>query len=444
MLQGEETGNAPMDFKEIALTSDESGHSINSNQVFSPDDQWIVYDARNFDNMITSTGSIRMVNVNTSEIKELYTTINQTEFGPGVGAVSFSPKENKVLFIHGIRNATEKNPYGFARRTGVAVNLKHPLQPIFMDARNVVSPFTAGALRGGTHAHSWSGDGDWISFTYNDYVMEQLSKTDPRVKDLRTIGIMVPHAKVTVPYHTSFENNDGEMFSVLVVNVTETPQPGSDEIDRAFDECWVGKNGYVKTDGSRQHRAIAFQGNILTSAGAVKTECFIVDLPEDITKPRDNAPLQGTENTRPNVPAGVVQRRITHTEHGMEGPRSWVRSTTDGRMVAFLMKDKEGVVQVFGVSPNGGDIKQLTANKFPIQGQFNFSPDNRYLAYTADNSVFITDLEEGKTKRMSPKAGDAEKPVGAVVWSSNGKILAYNRYVQSKNGNFIQIFLLKN
>lgn len=243
MLQEEGSSHTPLDFKEVALTSDESGHSINSNQVFSPDNKWIVYDVRNFDNMITSTGSIRMVNVDTAEIKELYTTINQTEFGPGVGAVSFSPKENKVLFIHGIRNATEKNPYGFTRRTGVAVDLKHPLQPIFMDARNVFSPFTPGALRGGTHAHSWSGDGKWISFTYNDFVIEQLSKTDNHVKDLRTIGIMVPDKKVTVPYHTSFENNDGEMFSVLVVNVTETPKPGTDEIDRAFDrsEERVGK-----------------------------------------------------------------------------------------------------------------------------------------------------------------------------------------------------------
>jgi hypothetical protein len=444
MLQGEESEtNTPLDFKEVVLTSNESGHSINSNQVFSPDDQWIVYDTRNFDNMITSTGSIRMVNINTREVKELYATINQTEFGPGVGAASFSPKENKVLFIHGIRNATEKNPYSFTRRTGVAVDLKHPLQPIFMDARNVFNPFTPGALRGGTHAHSWSGDGKWLSFTYNDYVIEQLSKTDSSVKDLRTIGIMAPHQKVTVPYHTSFENNDGEMFSVLVVNVTETPKPGTDEIDRAFDECWIGKNGYQKQDGSKQERAIAFQGNVITSAGKVKTECFVVDLPADVSKARTNAPLEGTASTRPNVPAGVVQRRITHTENGMEGPRSWVRSTNDGKMIAFLMKDKGGIVQIFGVSPNGGDIQQLTSNEFPIQGQFNFSPDNRYLAYTADNSVFITDLLAQQTKRMTPKVEDGDKPVGAVVWSNNGKTLAYNRYVKSKNGNFVQIFLLK-
>lgn len=48
-----------MNFKETQLTFDESGHSIHNYQVFSPDDQWIVYDVRNHDSLITSTGSIR-------------------------------------------------------------------------------------------------------------------------------------------------------------------------------------------------------------------------------------------------------------------------------------------------------------------------------------------------------------------------------------------------
>jgi hypothetical protein len=38
--------------------------------------------------------------------------------------------------------------------------------------------------------------------------MGQLSKTDVHVKDLRTIGIMVPLKKVRVADHTSFENNN--------------------------------------------------------------------------------------------------------------------------------------------------------------------------------------------------------------------------------------------
>lgn len=63
-----------MNFKETQLTFDESGHSIYNHQVFSPDDQWIVYDVRNHDNHITSTGSICMVNDVSTEIKELYST----------------------------------------------------------------------------------------------------------------------------------------------------------------------------------------------------------------------------------------------------------------------------------------------------------------------------------------------------------------------------------
>src|SRR5690606_16502671 len=123
----------------------------------------------------------------------LYRTANQTEAGPGVGAATFSPVEDRVLFIHGIRNADASGPYGMTRRTGVAIDIARPGEPVFMDARDIVPPFTKGALRGGTHAHSWSGDGQWISFTYNDYVMEQLGKADMAIRDLRTVGIMVPH-----------------------------------------------------------------------------------------------------------------------------------------------------------------------------------------------------------------------------------------------------------
>jgi hypothetical protein len=99
-----------MNFTERQLTADASGHTIHQIQCFSSDDQWIVYDTRNDDGKIGSTGSIAMVNVETGEIKDLYHTKNQTEFGPGVGAVTFSPSEEKVLFIHGVRNADEERP----------------------------------------------------------------------------------------------------------------------------------------------------------------------------------------------------------------------------------------------------------------------------------------------------------------------------------------------
>lgn len=431
-------------FKLMQLTHGSGGHTIHNTQSFSPNDEWIVYDTRNADSMIGSTGSIAMVNTETGEIRDLYHTKNQTAYGPGVGAVTFSPMRDRVLFIHGMRNANKNNPYSFTQRTGVAIDVANPFYPIFMDARNIVSPFTPGALRGGTHAHTWSADGKWISFTYNDYIMEQLSKRDSTVKDLRTVGVMVSEHPVKVPADSAGENNDGEMFAVVVAKVTENPTPGSDEISKAFDEGWIGTNGYQKTDGSWQHRAIAFQGEVKNADGTNKTEVFVVDLPEDLTKALPGFPLEGTASSRPSVPAEVLQRRITFSQNGVVGTRHWLRTTPDGKLIAFLSRDEKGIVQIFGVSPNGGKISQLTFNAHSIQGTFNFSPDGKLLAYLCDGHIYISDLKKGASRQITPRYSKEEQPTGGVVWSHNGKMIAFNKYVKDKSGNpFLQIFLLK-
>lgn len=429
-------------YKDVQLTSDQAGHVIHNTQVFSPDDEWIVFDSRNNENAIGSTSTVGMVNVKTKEIKYLYKTNNQTEYGPGVGAVTFSPKEDKVLFIHGIRNASKDRPYGFTRRTGIAIDIKHPLEPIFMDARDIIPPFTPGALRGGTHAHTWSGDGKWISFTYNDFIIEQLSKTDSSIKDLRTIGIMIP-GEVSVATDSTMENHSGKMFSVLIAPVTENPKPGSDEIDKAFDEGWIGNNGYVHSDGKRQTKAIAFQGNIRNKEGKTLTEVFVADLPEDILMHTRGVTIEGTTKTRPNVPTGISIRRITYTKEGLSGPRFWLRTTPDGSTIGFLSTDAGGIIQIFGVSPNGGEIKQLTHNDSSVEGPFNFSPDGKWLAYCTDNRVFITDLKTGETKPITQPANDNDKPIGAPVFSNSGKLIAYNKYVADQGRNFVQVFLNK-
>ena len=432
-------------FKIMQLTFENSGHTIHNTQCFSPDDKWILFDTRNNDTMIASTGNISMVNTQTGRIRELYHTKHQTLFGPGVGAATFSPVANRVLFIQGVRNSNENNPYGFTRRTGVAIDISKPFQSIFMDARNITPPFIAGALRGGTHAHNWSADGKWISFTYNDYVMQQLEKKDSAVKDLRTVGVMVPGHPVDVPYDASEENNSGEMFSVVVANVTQNPQPGSDEINKASDEGWIGANGYQKSDGSWQHRAIAFQGEVINYEGTKKAEVFVVDLPEDLTKARPGQPLEGTNISRPGVPEGVLQRRITYTSNGIQGPRHWLRCTSDGKLIAFLSKDDKGITQLFGVSPKGGKIRQLTFNSYPVQGPFNFSPDGKYVAYLADNSVFITVVQTGKSQRLTQRSSNEEQVTGSVVWSNRGGMLAFNKYVKDRKVDkvFLQIFIIK-
>ncbi len=429
------------DKREVQLTSSEIGHTLNTGQVFSANNDWIVFDNRNNDGDIKITGSIGIVNVKTGEEKTIYTVSNQTQYGPGVGAASFSPKENKVIFIQGIRNADEQRPYDFTRRTGVAIQIDTPEQPIFMDARNIERPFTPGALRGGTHAHSWSGDGKMISYTYNDYVIEQLAKTNPKVKDLRTIGLMFPK-KVQVPNISNLENNNGEMFAVLAATVVENPKFGSDEIDKAFDECWIGKEGYVKSDGTPQRKAIAYQGNVKDSKGNTITEIFVADIVDDLASSEFDESIAGTENTRPNVPNGIGQRRVTFTEKGAKGPRHWLRSSADGSQIFFLSEDDKGLIQVYAVSPNGGVFKQITNNDFSITSPINISPDGSYLSYIADQSVFITEVSAGVSERLTSKYAAPEQLNGAVVWSNDGNTLAFNRYVKSEKGIFMQIFLL--
>jgi hypothetical protein len=432
--------------QEIQLTHGAYGHMLNSNQVFSPDDEWIVYDTRNDQTHISRTCCIEKVNFKTAEVVRLYSAPAQTAHGPGVGAAAWHPTRSKIIFIHGLLNSDESKPYGFTRRFGAILDDAVPFRIVPAEARTVAEPLVPGALRGGTHAHSWSGDGEWISFTYNDHLLEKLEQTaGSKVKDLRTIGVMSPARGVTVR-NGSNENFSGIYFSVVAAIVTETPAPGTDEIEKAFDECWVGTNGYLNSEGVRQKRAVAFQGHVRNTDGSLLTEIFVSDIPEDVTVPQAGMRLEGSLEKRPTVPKGLVQRRVTYTTErkypGLQGPRFWLRSSPDGSKLYFLMKDKEAVVQVYEVNTVGGPERQVTTLTSSVQAQFNISPDGTKLALIADNSVWICEITSGKLTRLTPPTSEASAPVLAVIWNNRGDALVYNRYTESTQGNFLQIFKL--
>ncbi len=434
--------------EEKQLTFDESGHFLHTTQQFSPDDQWIVYDTRNEDSQIGQTCCIEMVNATTGKIRRLYQTENQSLFGPGVGGVTFNPQDHQVLFIHGLRNCDEDQPYGFSRRTGVMIKTEAPQQPIFMDARDITPPFTPGALRGGTHAHTWSADGQWITFTYNDYVLGQLAEdSDSGVQDLRMVGVTGPQGPVTVKGADEAENFGGEKFTVIVTKVVENPTPGTDEIDRAYEDGWIGEKGYLKADGSRQERAIAFLGDTRNENGEVLTEVFVVDVPNDLTASSEGNPIQGTETTRPMPPKGTQQRRLTFTQDrkhpGVQGPRHWLRSAPDGSVIYFMMKDNNDIIQIYGVSPIGGDIQQITQNEASITTSFNVSRDGQWLIYGIEEDVFVTNITTQKTQQVSPKATAEMSNLRGVNFSNDGKTIVYNRKVEKGDSSYYQIFLLK-
>lgn len=428
---------------ERQITHRPCGHILTNTSVWSPDGRWLVYDTRsdpageNFDG-----GTIEIVNSETHHVRELYHSQN----GAHCGVATFSPRDNRVVFILGPEHPTADWQYNAWHRHGVVVDIDRPSIAVPLDARDLTPPFTPGALRGGTHVHVFDGGGEWVSFTYEDHVLAALDAARspvPHDSNQRNVGISLPQS-VRVPRNHP-RNHDGSMFSTLVTRTVNAPRPGSDEISKAFEDAWVGTNGYVRPDGSRQRRAIAFQGHVVTHQGVTISEVFVVDIPDDPTHAGD-APLAGTPTTRPTPPRGTQQRRVTFTADrkfpGLQGPRHWLRSSPDGSRIAFLMRDDTGVVQLWTISPGGGEPHQLTHNKFNIQSAFTWSADGKFIAHIADNSVFVTDSSSGHSHRLTPRVDQSTAPrPEACVFSPSGKHIAYVRPVTSDNHAFNQIFI---
>ncbi len=432
----------PAGATERQVTDALHGHILTNFGAWSADGEWVVYDVRSDPAGSVFDGRrIERVHVESGEVEALYTSTG----GACCGVVTASPADDRVVFIHGPENPTPEWSYAAWHRRGVVVRAGTPGEAVNLDARDLTAPFSPGALRGGTHVHTFSGDGRWVAFTYEDHVLAELGDGDGHEFNQRNIGVSVPAGPVTVGRDHP-RNHDGSHFSVLVTRTVNHPRPGSDEIDRAFEDAWVGVGGYVRPDGTRWRRAIAFQGQVVAADGQAVSEVFLVDLPDDLTVRGDGA-LEGTATTRPAPPRGVVQRRLTFTTDrkypGIQGPRHWLRSSPDGSRIAMLMKDDAGVVQIWTISPNGGEPSQLTHNTYDVASAFTWSPDGRWIAHGMDGSACVTDADSGKTWRLTDKSDEARAPrPEACVFSPDGKRIAYVRPVVQQGQTCNQIFVL--
>jgi len=412
---------------------------------WSPDSEWIVYDTRSdaagdeFDG-----DTIEMVNIHSGEVRELFRSTN----GAHCGVATFHPRQNKVVFILGPEKPTPDWQYGPFHRQGVMVeSQRNTTTPRVenLDARDLTPPFTPGALRGGSHVHVWDAAGEWVSFTYEDHVLAQFTQASPdHDMNSRNVGVSVPERAVRVDSDHP-RNHDGGYFSVLVTRTTAIPKPGSDEIKKAYEEAWVGTNGYVRANGIRQFHALALQGQVVTAQDETIAEAFIVDLPADLTQQGDG-PLAGTETRMPFPPQGCLQRRLTFTAQrkfpGLQGPRHWLRSSPDGSRIALLMKDDAGIVQLWTVSPNGGAPMQVTHNPWSIASAFTWSPDGKLVAHVMKDRVCVTEIASGQTHPLTPPTFGANAPrPEACVFSPDGKHLAYVRRVADSGRSANQIFI---
>ncbi len=424
---------------ERQITSDAYNHILTNVNVWSHDGKWIYYDVRSdlagsvFDG--TRIERIQVVSGNVA-------TVYESQRAACVGVVTASPAADRIVFIHGPEDPSADWSYNACHRRGVIMDGGASNGLINMDARDITPPFTAGALRGGSHVHTFSGDGKWIAFTYEDHLLAVLDALDeqeqpPHEHNSRQIGVSVPAESLSnnrvIVDNSNPRNHNGSYFSVIVSSTADHPCPGSDQICRACEDAWIGSAGYMRRDGERQQRAIAFQGEVICQDGRHLNEVFVLDLPDDLTRVGDG-PLEGTSTTRPRPPLGVVQRRLTFTADrkfpGIQGPRHWLRSSPDGARIAFLMRDDVGVVQLWTVSPNSGQLTQLTRNLQDIASAFTWSPDGQWIAHVMGGSVCITNTSTGETLRLTKVFADAEAPrPDACVFSPDGSQVAYVRPV---------------
>ena len=390
--------------KQITFTP--RNHQLTNINTWTPDSQWLVFDVRPSGASFTGE-TIERVNIHTGEVEVIYRATQ----GAHVGVVTVHPKNEKYVFIHGPENPDESWHYDFHHRRGVIATQTEVAN---LDAMDITAPYTPGALRGGSHVHVFSPNGEFVSFTYNDHVLRERSPA----LDLRNVGVATPYGPVTVSADHPREYS-GSHWCVLVSQTTPTPQPGSDEINRAYEEGWVGNH------------TLAFIGDTLSVSGEKVPELFIVDLPQDESgwKQPGDTPLEGTEATMPAPPASIVQRRLTFThDRAFPGlvnqPRHWVRSNPEASEIAFLMRDDSGIVQLWLISVLGGTPRQLTRCTTDIQSAFNWHPSGRWLGFVLENRIACCDARTGEIEFLTTRHGNPPS-AEAIVFSPDGRQVAW-------------------
>jgi len=436
------------------LTRQRQQHHLTNTGIWSWDGNWIYYDIRSDTNGSVFDGTrIERVHTGSGEVEVVY----QAQRGVCVGVVTASPVENKIAFIHGPEDPTADWSYCAYHRHGVCMRPGQDTQVQHLDARDVVDPFTPGALRGGSHVHVFDQKGEWVSFTYEDHVLAMNPENGQ--SNQRNVGVSIPNNTVTVP-KTHRRNHDGDCFSVVVTQTHDDPKIGTDQICKAYEDAWIGSKACDQPVGVGQSRALAFIGDVsvdgspsgdeasrASSRKQTKTvpELFVVELPANCMI-AGSEPLQGTAHSRPAPPAGTVQRRLTRTtDRAYPGlatdVRHWPRSKPDGSKIVFLMRDDNGVVQLWSISPNGGSPQQVSFGSETVGSAFSIHPSGDLVACVIGNSICEVSLDDGSVEIVAEQNDRLVCLPFAGVYSPDGNEIAFGGAVEDGAATFNQIFM---
>jgi hypothetical protein len=294
-------------------------------------------------------------------------------------------------------------------------------------------------LSGGTHAHSWSKEG-WLSFTYNDAWLERKSPANGPFRNQRSVGFMVPNMPVCVD-DRGVDVSDPESFSgaycaFLAASLCVEARNGSDDIEAAVEECWVGTNRH----------ALAFLGAIRDDSGDLVNEIFVCDLPgenqwNEIAKRVGSATaVDASKLLEPVI--GCIQRRLTHTTHrafpGVQGPRCWLVSSADGKFLFAPMRDDRGIVQLCRINVLDGLIEQITNLEQSLEGQISLDPSGTLCSFICDQRICLVDLRSGYVHWLTDRS--AASLVGAIHFAGENRFV-FNRYMGTDRERWLQVFI---
>jgi hypothetical protein len=343
------------------------GHFLNHRQAISHCGRYLVYDTRNADSDIAKTTRIESLDLSDNTVRILYDTHSQSIHGPGVGAVVCHPLRSTLVFIHGLTHCDELQPYAMTRRFGACLHVK-PSDPnstptsklVSIESRSPQTTIPWGVLRGGTHAHSFSPDGRWISFTYNDAL----------APEHRTVGFAIvdrwdsdSDARTELHPPKFEEEFKGIGWAALILVPDQA-------IESAREECWVPHP---------TRKQLAFLGRVPNRSQNRSQnpgdrwvdEVFLAQLPAIADRwPRmldRQTPVAHRSGAQLASPPGIQIRRLTHTESepypGVQGPRHWLMASNCGNWIYTLRKDPQGTVRIVRVRvPDDQEDSQEDSN----------------------------------------------------------------------------------
>ena len=315
--------------KETQITKSVKNHALDSNDNFSADGRFLCYDTRGtvFNTDLANTKTIEKVEIATGKETILWNppSVSGIQAAPGVAAVSWHPFENKVIFIHGpfLEEVETRGYYGKPNRTGIEVLAEPGQKMIKTDMRDVTldRPTTPGAHRGGTHRHEYSRNGKRIGFTYDDFLLTEYD---------RTIGYMELHPAAAKGYTHYF---------ALLVRPVEKGKSLPGQIEKAYDDSWVDKDG--------RYRAFIAK---IRSADAVTydTSLCVAEIPAETDITTADA---GNAKTYPSPPRGIRIHRLTH--QGWAG--GIVRGSPEGERIVYLTRNDQNIKQLAVIAVDGSD-----------------------------------------------------------------------------------------